>query len=602
MRILPGFISIRAKIVVIFLCVIMVPIFIMTINSYVSSKRMLEKKYTDLLLDITKQSVVRISEFLDEVEKISLVASYGMNSYVSASSYEDYPIQDFLRVSNDLNENVAYRMLMNYILMKDRVFSIYVYNLNGGHDLYLSADQPIDYAYRPVDEAWFQQFLDSRDKVVTLNTQVDKQLRSKEVMSITQARKVFDMNNGKLLGVMVMSINTRFIDALNNRLQESVRSRFTIVDDEDTIIYHADSQFIGRPFSEILPLNKNHANMQPKSGIISAGGSDYLVVASSFDKPKWTAYLYMPADELSSEGAILQQNIIMLSVLLALFASISSILLSAVITRPIKKLMSNIALVEKGQFDNLQAVESRDEIGHLASRFNRMSAELKQLVERIQKGEGEKAAAEIRALQSQINPHFLYNTLGSVKWIASIQKADKIADMTDALIAMLRYAAKHEGSIVPLRDEFANLENYMTIQNVRYYNRIRLRCEAKDDLLDRRVPKMILQPLVENAIFHGLAEKEEGGEIVIRVDQLPSQISIEISDNGIGMDDETLQAVQTALRRHEVGSEDETGGIGLANIRRRLQLHYGRQYDIRCTSELGEGTSFTLLLPDHETK
>jgi len=170
------------------------------------------------------------------------------------------------------------------------------------------------------------------------------------------------------------------------------------------------------------------------------------------------------------------------------------------------------------------------------------------------------------------------------------------------LIAMLRYAAKHEGSIVPLRDEFANLENYMTIQNVRYYNRIRLRCEAKDDLLDRRVPKMILQPLVENAIFHGLAEKEEGGEIVIRVDQLPSQISIEISDNGIGMDDETLQAVQTALRRHEVGSEDETGGIGLANIRRRLQLHYGRQYDIRCTSELGEGTSFTLLLPDHETK
>ena len=183
-----------------------------------------------------------------------------------------------------------------------------------------------------------------------------------------------------------------------------------------------------------------------------------------------------------------------------------------------------------------------------------------------------------------------------------MQKADKIADMTDALIAMLRFAAKREGTLVPLRDELSNLKNYMTIQNVRYYNRILLHCEAEKGLLDRRVPKMILQPLVENAIFHGLAEKEEEGVIAIRIRRRPPYLSIEISDNGVGMDQETLHAVQAALGRHGGDPEDGTDGIGLVNIQRRLQLHYGQQYGMRCMSEPGKGTSFHLQLPDDETQ
>jgi two-component system sensor histidine kinase YesM len=276
-----------------------------------------------------------------------------------------------------------------------------------------------------------------------------------------------------------------------------------------------------------------------------------------------------------------------------LFAAVISIFLSHVITTPIKKFLRNIALVEKGQFEQVQHIRSRDEIGHLSIRFNKMAHELKRMVERMQQEEIEKAKAEMRALHDQIKPHFLYNTLGSVKWIASMQQADKIVEMTDALISMLRYATRSDGTLVTIREEIDNIANYITIQNVRYYDCIQMRYEIEDSLMDYRMPKMILQPLVENAIFHGLAELEEGGVITIRIQPQGSDITIEVRDNGVGMDHHMI----LNLREDKLEAGTGTTGIGLHNVQRRIQLHFGKPYGIEVDSQFGEGTVFTILLP-----
>jgi len=582
------FISISSKLIFIFSCIIIVPVTVMSINSYVSSQRLLERKYTDLMLDIAKQSNIRISEYLKEIEKITLVSSYGMNRYSSLVYQEEYPIQDFLHYSNDESENITYRVLMNYILMKDRLFSIYIYSLNGGRDMFVHSTEPIDYSYRPLQEPWFREFLASDRKVVILDPQVDKQIRNKNKYAVLHARKVFDMSNGRLLGVMVASIDINFIGLFTNRLQEGLRTNFTIVDQHNRIIYHANSQLIGRSFHDIMPF-------RDEKGITQAWGEDYLVVRSPFEELPWTTYLYTPLSEISAEGAILKQNMFILAGLILVFASFTSIFLSTVIARPIKKLMRNITLVEKGLFDNLPVIDSNDEIGELSRRFNRMSSELKQLVSRIQKEEKEKAMAEIRALQSQINPHFLYNTLGSVKWIASMQKADKIVEMTEALISILRYTAKLESSMVTLREEIDNIRNYIIIQNVRYYNRIQLQIQVDDSLLGSRMPKLILQPIVENAIFHGFAELEDEGIITVRAHRYDEGIQIEISDNGAGIDPATAEWLNRELRSAE---NIQTSGIGLPNVQRRIQLHYGDRYGIGFHSAQGQGTTFVITLPD----
>lgn len=582
------FISITSKLMVIFLCIIIIPVTVMSVNSYLSSQRLLERKYTDLLLDITRQSNIQISEYLKEIEKITLVSSYGMNRYSSLVYQEEYPIQDYLRYSNDENENVVYRVLMNYILMKDRLFSIYIYNLNGGRDMFIHSTEPIDYSYRPLEEPWFQAFLASDDKVRILDTRIDRQIRNKDKYAVLHARKVFDMSNGKLLGVMVASIDISFIDLFTNRLQKSLRSNFTIVDQNNRIIYHADQRLIGRAFHEIMPF-------RDEEGVTKAFGIDYLVVRNPFENLPWTSYLYTPLSEISSEGKILKQNLFILAGLVLVFASFTSIFLSNVITRPIKKLMRNITRVEKGLFDNLPVVDSNDEIGQLSQRFNQMSSELKRLVSRIQQEEEEKALAEIRALQSQINPHFLYNTLGSVKWIASMQKADKIVEITEALISMLRYTAKHERPMVTLREELDNIRNYIVIQNVRYYNRIQLQIHVEDGLLENLMPKLILQPIVENAIFHGLAETEEEGIITVRAYRYEDGMRIEIQDNGVGIDESTGEWLHRELQEVE---KTQAAGIGLPNVQRRIRLYFGERYGIRFYSTPGEGSTFVISLPD----
>ncbi|UPK41565.1 cache domain-containing sensor histidine kinase [Paenibacillus pabuli] len=567
---------IKYKIMVICITVIILPVLVMTISSYYSSERLLAQNYTNLLTDLAKQTNIRIDEFLKEIEKITLLASNGLSDNLSATHEGSFPIQDFLRDGDEQNEIAAYNILMNYIMMKDRVFSIYLYNLNGGQDLFVSPNQPIDPDFKVANELWFKKFMHDNDRTITLTTRIDEQLENK-ILAVSHARKIHDVASGELLGVIVVSIDIKFIEIVNRNLQEGLRSRFMIVDENDKIVYNVDDRLIGTLFRD---------NVRPPESM-------NVVVTSPLSQQKWTTYLYMPLDELTADGKILGHNLVTLAIVMVLFAAILSIFLSHVITTPIKKLLRNIALVEKGQFEQVEHIRSRDEIGHLSVRFNKMSYELKRMVERMQQEEIEKAKAEMRALHDQIKPHFLYNTLGSVKWIASMQQADKIVEMTDALISMLRYATRSDGTLVTIREEIDNIANYVRIQNVRYYDCIQMKYEIEDRLLDYHMPKMILQPIVENAIFHGLAELEEDGIITIRIHAQDSDIVIEIRDNGIGMDHHTMQN----LMEEKSGAGTGTNGIGLHNVQRRIQLHFGNSYGIQVASQIGKGTTFTMLLP-----
>lgn len=566
---------IKYKIMVICITVIILPVLVMTISSYYSSERLLAQNYTNLLTDLAKQTNIRIDEFLKEIEKITLLASNGLSDNLSATHEGSFPIQDFLREGDEQNEIAAYNILMNYIMMKDRVFSIYLYNLNGGQDLFVSPNQPIDPDFKVANELWFKKFMHDNDRTITLTTRIDEQLENK-ILAVSHARKIHDVASGELLGVIVVSIDIKFIEIVNRNLQEGLRSRFMIVDENDKIVYNVNERLIGTLFRD---------NVRPPESL-------NVVVTSPLSQQKWTTYLYMPLDELTADGKILGHNLVTLSIVLVLFAAIISIFLSHVITTPIKKLLSNISLVEKGQFEQVEHIRSRDEIGHLSVRFNKMSHELKRMVERMQQEEIEKAKAEMRALHDQIKPHFLYNTLGSVKWIASMQQADKIVEMTDALISMLRYATRSDGTLVTIREEIDNIANYVTIQNVRYYDCIQMKYEIEDRLLDYHMPKMILQPIVENAIFHGLAEFEEDGVITIRIQPRGSDIVIEVCDNGIGMDQHTIQNFMEDKLEADKGT-----GIGLHNVQRRIQLHFGKPYGMQVASQIGEGTTFTILLP-----
>lgn len=586
------FMSIKTKMILLFLIAIIIPILIMSINAYISSQQLLTRKYTELLLDIAQQTNIRIEEYLNEIEKISLVTSYGINSYVFAISGENYPVQNFLKSGSKAHEDQATLLLMNYITIKERSISVYIYNLNDGIDLYLSSNKPINYDYDPREESWFVDFIASDEAVMTRSTHWDHQTRSDDNWAISNVRKIFDLNNGDLIGVMVMSFDIDFIHKLNERLQDSQSSTLTIVDDKGIILYNKDYSKIGQSFSDLLHLDTDFSALQHGGQMVTIDQKDHILISNAFEEQQWTTYLYMPVDELSVERDVLLRNLVTMAIALLAFAIIVSIYLSSLITRPIKRLMGNMTLVEKGQFEDLPAVTSNDEIGLLSTRFTTMSKELKQLVERIYKEEEERAEAEIRALQAQINPHFLYNTLNSVKWIASMQRADKIVEMTESLISMLRYSANDTGALVTIEEELNNIKHYVTIQKVRYFNLVDIHFDIDERLLAYNILKLTIQPIVENAIFHGIAEHEDEGEITIRIYEVMDDIIIEVEDSGVGMDDETIRDLEEGrltAQKHE--------GIGISNVHHRIQRTFGSKYGITFTSEKGKGTIFYITIP-----
>lgn len=213
---------------------------------------------------------------------------------------------------------------------------------------------------------------------------------------------------------------------------------------------------------------------------------------------------------------------------------------------------------------------------------------------------------ELTALQSQINPHFLYNTLESIRGQALIDQNIEIAKMVEALSAFFRYSISRKGNLVTLRDELANIGNYMTIQRYRFNNRFSLEVliDEEDEIAyDFLVPRLTIQPVVENAIFHGLEEKLEGGKVTIEVIVTDKNMIVTISDDGQGMDAETLKTLNERIQSDDLGVVEEkkhgqrNTGIALPNIHKRIQLLFGEEYGINVYSTKGHGTDVEITIP-----
>lgn len=289
-----------------------------------------------------------------------------------------------------------------------------------------------------------------------------------------------------------------------------------------------------------------------------------------------------------------------LAAILALGSALA-FLLHRMIARPITALQSRIEAVGSGDFSADPAIEWDNELGDIGRGINKMSGNITALMDRRLEDEKQKQDLEYRMLQNQINPHFIYNTLNSIKWMATIQHAPGIAEMVTALSRLLKSVSKGNERLVPLYEEFALLNDYFTIQQYRYGGTITLDVSyIEDENLTHSclIPRFTLQPLVENAIFHGIEPKGSAGEVTLRVerDAANGDVLILLSDDGVGM-----TPAQAAKALQEPGPEEAAAKyrhVGIWNVHRRLQYSFGDAYGLRIESEPGVGTTVTVRLPD----
>lgn len=261
---------------------------------------------------------------------------------------------------------------------------------------------------------------------------------------------------------------------------------------------------------------------------------------------------------------------------------------------PIRKLMTNMKHGIKGvKPGDLRTFKGAVEIIEMNDTFISVMYEIDQLIKQVVRHEQKKKDAEIRMLQNQLSPHFMYNTLNSIRWMAMIQKQDNIKEMIDSMNRLLTHAVRGSGEPVPLREELAILNDYINIQKVRYQH-VALELEVPPELTDALVLKFLLQPLIENALVHGLAGADRSGLIRIEAREEEGKLVITVSDNGVGMTPDQLDEANRMLQ-----ARDHSGAhIGLCSVHERIQLHYGEAYGMTIASSPQNGTAISLSMPE----
>jgi len=258
-------------------------------------------------------------------------------------------------------------------------------------------------------------------------------------------------------------------------------------------------------------------------------------------------------------------------------------------------LVNAMNLVKEGNLNVEVKNESRDEIGQVTRNFNTMLSQIRQLIENVKNKEKEKRKAELAALRAQINPHFLSNTLNTVRCLAHTQKAYNIENILVSLIELLHVSMDIREDFIPISKEISYVRSYMEIMSYRDYGSFSIVCEVEPELEDSLVPKLILQPLVENALIHGLKHKNVGGQIIVRVTGDNSNVYISVTDNGQGIPPDVLPNIIKPK------SDDETlalSGIGLSNVDSRIKMLFGNDYGLYVDSIYQMYTTVEVVLPN----
>ena len=272
-----------------------------------------------------------------------------------------------------------------------------------------------------------------------------------------------------------------------------------------------------------------------------------------------------------------------------------SLLFTRYLTRPIVRLIEHMDVISSGDFNRNPAIESNDELGVIGRQINEMSAHVSDLMENRIRDEQEKMNLEIKMLQAQINPHFLYNTLDSIKWIATMQHNTGIVRVVSALSSLLKNMAKGFNEKVTVRQELDFLDNYITIEKIRYIELFDVEITVADPALyNAGIIKLTLQPLVENSIFSGIEPSGKPGLIQIHIFSREQTLYIRIRDNGVGISKENIDRMLTDTSRV---TKHYMSGIGLPNVDRRIKLVYGQEYGLAIDSEVGVYTCVTVSLP-----
>lgn len=563
--------SLRYKILIFSLLMALVPILIVGSFSYIWSTNIVREQASNLNLEALKQTAYNIEFIVNDVRSISLnlISNNRLIDALKTSDAEDFRRDLFVQ-----------NLLGDYTLTKNHVFSIYIQGPDGnGYDTRS--------AFHSIEEEKKAELrrLEGRG-IWSLDV---AKIGNRHVGVLSFSRAIRDVNNiGQILGYMQINLSLSHIRDLYDKQIDREQGLFFIIDPQRTILSTDSSQLIGQTLE-----NKY---LQPRifaqnEGYYSAviDGRDYLIEFSTIEQTGWKLINYIPMHSITRHSAEIK-HVTVFSVMLSLLIIILFLLFFMIkVLKPLKQIRGLMKNLENENFSVSMNVQGNDEIAMLARSFNKMSRKLDELVNEVHVVKIRQKEAEIKALEQQINPHFLYNTLDLIYWVGRMEKAFETSSLIQTLSQLYRIGLNRGSGFTLVRKELEYIEHYMIIQRKRFDNAITFQVSAEPETLDCKVVKLILQPLIENAITHGIEPKGGFGSIEVRIYREDGTLIYEVADDGVGMDVSAAEQLNDQTNRNR--------GVGLKNINDRIKLTFGNEYGLKIESRSGEGTKVIVKQP-----
>ena len=441
-------------------------------------------------------------------------------------------------------------------------------------------------------QEWYKKAVESKGKSILTSSHVQHVIEGERPWVITMSRGISNLVGSRASkGAVFIDLNYSAISELCDQNSIGDKGYVFIVDQDGNIVYHPQQQQL---YNELQTENIE-AVMNEKTDTVTVGEGEHekIYTISRSDKTGWTVVGCMNVAELLKSSRQAQRIYVICAAGLIILSLILSRVLARNITYPIQRLRDSMKKVQTGEFPTTDIeVSSENEIGSLTKSFNVMTHRIAELMEQNIHEQEEKRKSELKALQSQINPHFLYNTLDSIIWMAEGKKNEEVVLMTASLARLLRQSISNADELVSVGQEAEYARSYLTIQKMRYKDKLEFQIDISPAISGVKIIKLVLQPIIENAIYHGLKYKESKGFLIVRGYLEGKKAVLEVEDNGVGMDEETLSHI---FEKHKVNYH--SNGVGVYNVQKRLKLYYGEEYGIVYKSRKNEGTRAVITIP-----
>ena len=567
-----GKVTIRTKLLSVFLTAVLIPIIIFGFFTVRSSNTALENEASETYTQMTKQIAMIFSEYISRVDQTTRMVD-------NTAAVPEYLRNKFTEFETDpaavaLLEQRAREALELVARTNEDMYSLIVTSLDGESISY--TDGKFDRPAFSIDEDYYAPLRSSTGGTVLLPVRTSSYEFSADARVFSVACRHLDVSFENSTG---LNMYTGYVSNFGKG------TILYIFDSENKPVYTTDSSD---------GISKSLLSNMKSHGKTEINGKEYLPVSSAVANTGWSVVAAVPYNFITASAQTLLNRLVTLSLICAAVIIIITAAVSFYFTRPIKVLQFSMKQLSGGDLETRISQKRKDEFGDLFDNFNSLAGELNNLIYAVSESEKRETEAKYRMLQSQINPHFLYNSLDTIRMMAVLDDKNDIAEALLNLSALFRYHIRNSDKPVTVKEELSQIKNYLSLQQLRLQEKLEIVYDTDEEALSCYMPKILLQPILENCFSHGFKDISHKLVISVTIKKEGRDISFTVADNGRGMTIDELDRLAEKLSRRDMPAEH---GIGLYNVNERLRLYFSDNRGLIIQSRENEGMSVSFTIP-----